>query len=325
MTFFLTSSALREPLNPADAVPVRGGGQVAYYRFECSDLGGVDGFPAGASDFEPVFALPHIKTWVTSIVLKESATCVVELARLHDVLIGMALDASAQRFEDVVALQERLRLVAQDVVEGMRWRLRENNFERWPTERDLPSVNSRCKLWKFKSGDFRTPEGIARIELVNYFDAMETCSRELVAGDIIIPGPANPAWDVLVVVALDGGRLGLRCVECNYGATGAKNAILDVRKVEDKLRVLKSVYRDVLFTSPGPNAIAGAKVCWSKLPQAVRECDVALEFVVSGKMDHQLRTSSWPGDVRVLIKDAPLVMSTVLERLPMLRMKYLPE
>jgi hypothetical protein len=177
-----------------------------------------------ASDFVPRFALPLVRSWAKAT-LENSAKHhprVFELARLHKELIDLSTQATPTAFDVVVALHERLRLVARDVMESMLWQLRQSqrarngsNFERWPSEEELPSTSPRGRLWRFAEGGL--PDNATAIELVNYLDATETCSRQFVAGDVILPKDDNPAWDVMVLVARGGGRLGLRLVECKFG------------------------------------------------------------------------------------------------------------
>lgn len=332
MAFFLACAALRLPLTPADTMPVPGGSSIAFHRFDCSELGGVDGVPEAAKDFVPNFAVPHIRTWA-SATLENSAKhhpSVVELARLHSGLIDLATRATPAAFEIVVAMHERLRLVAHDVMEGMRWQLRQSQrapdastFERWPTEDELPSVGSRGRLWKFADGSF--PDKVSAIELVDYFDATVTCSRELVAGDVILPARDNPAWDVMVLVACDGGKVGLRLVECKFGAKNATNPVLRKKDVRDKVQLLIDVYTGVLFNSSGSNATAR----WSKLSELVHADDVEVEFVVNGQwqkgIEEEIKRLSTDFGVFVSIKEAPLRMSAVFERLALLLMRYMSQ
>jgi hypothetical protein len=332
MAFFLACAALRVPLKPADPMPVPGGTSIAYHRFDCSELGGVDGMPEAARDFVPLFALPLIRRWANAT-LDNSAKHhprVVELARLHKELIDLSTQATPTAFEVVVALHERLRLVARDVMESMLWQLRqsqrapdESNFKRWPSEEDLPLMSPRGRLWRIAEGRF--PDKVTAIELVNYLDATETCSRQLVAGDVILPKDANPAWDVMVVVARDGGLLGLRLVQCKFGAKGATNYVLRRKDVRKMVELLIWNYDGVLFKYSGCNAVA----CWPKLPWLMDADNVEVEFVVNGEweegVEEELNRLSSQYGIHMSIKEAPLRMSAVFERLTMLLMEYLPK
>jgi hypothetical protein len=246
---------------------------------------------------------------------------VVELARLHKELIDLSTQATPTAFEVVVALHERLRLVARDVMESMLWQLRQtqrarngSNFERWPSENELPSTSPRGRLWRFAEGGL--PDNLTAIKLVNYLDATETCSRQFVAGDVILPKDDNPAWDVMVLVTRDGGRLGLRLVGCRFGAEGATNNVLRRRDVRTRVHLLIQKYDCVLFNSSGCNATA----YWSKLPELVDADNVVLEFVVSGEwqegVEEELRGLSSHFGIQMSIKKAQLRMSAVFERLP---------
>jgi hypothetical protein len=348
MAFFLACAALRVPLKPADPMPVPGGSSIAYHRFDCSELGGVDGIPEDAREFVPLFALPLIRIWANKTLdssakhhnLVKHHPRVVELARLHKELIDLSTQATPTAFEVVVALHERLRLVARDVMESMLWQLRQSqrardgsnferwpsenelpgsNFELWPSENELPSTSPRGRLWRFAEGGL--PDNVSAIELVDYFDATETFSRQFVAGDVILPKDDALAWDVMVLVARDGGRLGLRLVECKFGAKNATNHVLRKRDVRAKVHLLIQKYNGMLFNSSGCNATA----YWSKLPELVAADNVELEFVVNGEwqegVEEELKRLSSQFGIQMSIKKAPLRMSAVFERLAMLRMK----
>jgi hypothetical protein len=212
----------------------------------------------------------------------------------------------------------------------MLWQLRQSqrarngsNFERWPSENELPSTSPRGRLWRYAEGGL--PDNLSAIQLVDYFDATETCSRQFVAGDVILPKEDNPAWDVMVLVARDGGRLGLRLVACKFGAKKATNPVLRRRDARAKVHLLIQTYSGVLFNSSGCNATAS----WSKLPELVDADNVELEFVVNGKweegVEEELECLSCQFGIHVSIKEAPLRTSAVFERLAMLLMKYVPK
>lgn len=328
MAFFLACGALRVRLMPADPMPVPGGSLIAYHRFDCSELGSVDGIPGKASGFVPLFALPYVRMWAdaTLEMSAEHHPRVVELARLHKGLIQLAREATPTSFEAVVALHERLRLVARDVMEGMLWQLQQgqrarigsNVGERWPSEEELPSLSARGRLWKIAQG------GFSGNGLHDYFDPTTTCSRHLVAGDVILPADDNPAFDVMVLVAGDGGQLGMRLVECKYGAKAATNFVLRRRDARKKVELLVEKYNGVLFSS----SICSAAARWSMLPELVDADNVSVEFVVNGKwqdgMEEEPSRLSAQFGIHVSFERAPQRMSSVFERLAMLLMKFVP-
>jgi hypothetical protein len=129
----------------------------------------------------------------------------------------------------------------------------------------------------------------------------------------------------MVLVARDGGRLGLRLVECKFGAKKATNPVLRRRDARAKVHLLIQTYSGVLFNSSGCNATAS----WSKLPELVDADNVELEFVVNGKweggVEEELKRLPSQFGIHVSIKEAPLRTSAVFERLAMLLVKYVPK
>jgi hypothetical protein len=327
MSWFLACSALGERVGTGDTMPIAGGGLVANWRYECSELGEVKGLPSRADRSVPLFALPHITSWTAHWLAEPSAAdppVLIEFARLHKELLDLALAVDPTSFEHVVAVSARLRLVAHDVRAGMLWQQRCRTFDRWPTADELPSMSG-CdgRLWAHRAGNFSEPHPI---KLVDYFDGTVICDRKLAQGDVIMPGKCNPAWDILVLVAGDGGRLGLRFLECKFGAHGANNGVLPSKVLSKTKDRLLRFYNGTLFlTSEHIGRSDPARYC-TLLPMDVRDSDVELQFIVNGKVDESVlgitQQNQGKGAIRVSVVDACEFVSTVFCQLPMLKMQY---